>query len=216
VRRGTQAVPESSAVARIAWHRDERGWVMTSHDAAVELLNVLRPTVAVAVYMVFVALALERQDRAGWRRHLLESEASCFIQEVRRFYPFFPAVAARVRRGFTWRGCRFPQGRRVLLDLYGINHDPRLWRNPATFAPERFRLRREDAYDLVPQGGGPVAEGHRCPGEGIALALMTEMLHFLTSRIEYEVTPGQDLELEMRRLPPLPRGGLVLSNVRYA
>jgi fatty-acid peroxygenase len=41
------------------------------------------------------------------------------------FAPFFPAVAARVRRDFDWKGYRLPRGRRVLLDLYGTDYDPR-------------------------------------------------------------------------------------------
>ena len=213
IRRGVVEVPGHSAIACISRHRDERGWVLEHHTAAVELLNVLRPTVAVAVYMVLVALALEQYGGRKAREPMSEVEGDWFVQEVRRYYPFFPAVAARVRRSFTWRGFRFEQGQRVLLDLHGINHDPRQWKHPQAFRPERFRSRREDPFDLVPQGGGSVAAGHRCPGESMTLALMKVMLRFLTVSIDYDTHP-QDLTLDMRHLPAQPRNGLVLSNMR--
>lgn len=107
--------------------------------AAVELLNVIRPVVAIAVYLTFVAHALHRYPHC---RHGLRSGDAeyreWFVQEVRRFYPFFPAVVARVRQDFEWRGYAFPAGRRVMLDLYGTDHDVRLWQAPETFRPERF------------------------------------------------------------------------------
>ena len=61
-----------------------------------------------------------------------------FVQEVRRFFPFFPAVAGRVRETFEWRGYRFDRGTHVMLDLHGTNHDSRVWREPDAFRPERF------------------------------------------------------------------------------
>ena len=47
------------------------------------------------------------------------------------------AVAAVVREDFHWGGHLFVKGRRVLLDLYGTNHDNRYWNNPERFDPER-------------------------------------------------------------------------------
>jgi fatty-acid peroxygenase len=76
-----------------------------------------------------------------------------FTQEVRRFYPSFPAVAARVRSDFDWNGYRFPSGRRTMLDLYGTNHDVRTWDAPDAFRPERFRDATPTAYAFVPQRG---------------------------------------------------------------
>ena len=65
--------------------------------AAIELLNVIRPTVAVARYITFCALALHEFPHT---QELVASDSVVepFVQEVRRFYPFFPAIAARVRR----------------------------------------------------------------------------------------------------------------------
>lgn len=96
-----------------------------------ELINVLRPTVAVAVYVTFAALALhEHADAAEQVRDGGAADRERFVQEVRRFYPFFPLVGGRVTTPFEWNGVHFPEGRRVLLDLYGTNRDARHWDDP--------------------------------------------------------------------------------------
>jgi fatty-acid peroxygenase len=214
VRNETLDVPPESAAAIVARYREADGELLPTKVAAVELLNVLRPTVAVSVYIVFAAVALthhpDERDRlaAGDER-----DAERFVEEVRRFYPFFPAVTAVVRDDFEWRGYAFPAGRRVMLDLYGTNHDPRLWEAPERFRPERFRTRSPDRYTFIPQGGGYPEDNHRCPGEGIAVSLTQVAAQFLATGMSYEVPP-QDLEIDESRLPALPRSRFVITNVR--
>ncbi|SFX40415.1 Cytochrome P450 [Azotobacter vinelandii] len=181
--------------------------------AAVELLNVIRPVVAIAVYLTFVAHALHRYPHC---RHGLRSGDAeyreWFVQEVRRFYPFFPAVVARVRQDFEWRGYAFPAGRRVMLDLYGTDHDVRLWQAPETFRPERFGSREYGPCDFIPQGGGEHESGHRCPGERIVMKLGADVL---ARELSYAV-PMQNLEIDFSRLPALPRSRFVMSDIHGA
>ncbi|WP_409288415.1 cytochrome P450 [Peribacillus sp. SCS-37] len=62
-----------------------------------------------------------------------------FVQEVRRYYPFGPFPGAGIKEEFAWKSCEFKKGGLVLLDVYGTNHDPCLWKEPDWFIPERFR-----------------------------------------------------------------------------
>ena len=137
-----------------------------------------------------------------------------FVQEVRRFYPFFPAVAARVRESFEWNGFTFPKGRRVLLNLYGTNHDARTWDAPEAFRPARFRSWDGNPFDFIPQGGGDHFINHRCAGEWVTTKLMKTAVRFLTSEIHYEV-PTQDLQIDFARLPALPKSRFVMKSVRW-
>lgn len=210
--RGGRLIPESdSPLATIAGFKDHRHTLLTPDIAAVELLNVLRPTVAVSVYMVFVAHALSAFPD---QRPDPEDEASvlCFLQEVRRFYPFFPVIAARTRKPFTWKHHSFSRGERVLLDVYGTNHDRSAWDAPETFHPDRFRS-EVDPYAFIPQGGGSLERGHRCPGEILTLELMRQSLLFLTEDIEYTV-PMQEFSLDFSRMPALPEDHLRISVVK--
>ncbi|MET7865597.1 cytochrome P450 [Micromonospora taraxaci] len=212
-RTGLAPAPAGSPLAVIAEHRDGRGNLLPRRIAAVELLNLLRPVVAVDQYMTFAALALH--DHPGWRDRVRDDDEATeqFVQEVRRYYPFFPMAAARVRRSFEWQGHHFPAGRRVLLDLYGTNHHPTLWPEPELFRPERFAGRRVDPFALIPQGGGDHWAGHRCAGEWITIDLMKRAVANLTTTVRYDV-PVQDLTLDLRRMPALPPLGLTITNIR--
>lgn len=218
IRAGHMQVPEGSVAQTIAWHRDADGKLLDTEVAAVELVNILRPTVAVARYITFAALALHRYPQA--RERLLsgrdddDAYLGWFVQEVRRFYPFFPAVGGRVREEFTWRGLHFAKGTWVLLDVYGTNHDPRIWKDPQTFRPERFRDWNASAFNFIPQGGGDVDLGHRCAGEWLTIALVKTATRLLLSSMHYEV-PQQDLRIDMSRMPAIPESRFVISRVRH-
>ena len=128
------------------------------------------------------------------------------MEEVRRHYPFFPAVAAVVREDFHWRGHLFVRGRRVLLDLYGTNHDNRYWIDPERFDPERFLGEEPDRFAFVPQGGGDPAAHHRCPGEPIATRLMVVALDQFVRHMTYTAV-APSAPVDFGRLPALPTDG---------
>ena len=204
----------ASPAAALLAHRDPEGRPLPLEVAAVELLNLLRPTVAIARYATFAALALhERPHAAEAIRGGSAAHLEHFVQEVRRFYPFFPFVGGRVRQPFVWQGRDFREGEWVLLDLYGTNRDPRLWHRPDEFRPERFVTERIDPWNLVPQGAGDHFHGHRCPGEWATIALTGLLARLLAVELRYEV-PEQDLRIRLNRMPALPASGFVLARVR--
>lgn len=204
------------ALRDVAAHRDPDGELLDSRTAAVELINVLRPTVAVAWYITWIALALHAYPECRVRLQGSDPDyCHLFVQEVRRFYPFVPGVVARVRCDFEWRGYLFRKGTRAILDLYGTNHDGRLWPDPDRFMPERFRHWQGSPFALIPQGGGSYEDGHRCPGEWITLELMKQAAEQLARKIRYDV-PEQDLGISYARMPTAPNSKFVISNVRAA
>jgi fatty-acid peroxygenase len=217
-RSGHVAPPAGSLARAFIEHREADGQLLPARIAAVELLNVLRPTVAVSVYISFVAHALHAQAGGeGAHGERLAAgdlrDAIAFVQEVRRHYPFFPAVVARVRESFDWNGMHFPQGRRTLLDIHGTNHDPRLWDEPDVFRPERWLRRQPSPFEFIPQGGGEASAGHRCPGEDVATRLMLLSLKMLVREMRYEV-PAQNLSIAFQRLPAIPADGFIIDQVR--
>lgn len=214
VRAGKTEAEKGTALYEMAFHTELDGSRLDTQMAAVELINVLRPIVAISTFITFSALALHNHPE--YKEKLKSGngdDLEMFVQEVRRFYPFGPFLGAQVRNDFVWNQCEFKEGMLVLLDLYGTNHDARLWEDPNEFRPERFRDRKEQLFDLIPQGGGDPAKGHRCPGEGITIEVMKVTLDFLVNRIEYEV-PEQDLSYSLVRMPSLPESGFVMSRIR--
>ena len=212
-RAGTLPLLDDAPLHVIATHRDHEGRLLDVKVAAVELLNVLRPTVAVARFMIFAALALHRHP--GVRRRIAEEGEpylEAFAQEVRRRAPFFPVVGGRIKVPFDWHGHHFARGDWVILDLYGTDHDPRSWGAPDLFRPGRFLDRQPTPFDLVPQGGGEHLSGHRCPGEDVAVELTKLAARLLTGQMSYDV-PAQDLSIDLARVPALPKSGFVIEHV---
>jgi fatty-acid peroxygenase len=203
-----------SALYEITWHHDHNDFLLPPRVAAVELINILRPIVAIATYVTFGALALKDHPECIKRITGKDNDyTQMFVQEVRRFYPFGPFIGARVRSNFTWHKYQFKKGTLVFLDLYGTNHDPKLWVLPNRFIPERFENRVVTPYDFIPQGGGNVEKGNRCPGEHITVGAMKISMDILVNHLSYRL-PIQDLSFSLTRMPTLPKSKIILINIK--
>jgi fatty-acid peroxygenase len=176
--------------------------------AAVELLNVLRPTVAVAWLGAFGALRFAEWPQ--WRARLADPGDArsrlAFAQEVRRTTPFVPVLAARVHHRAEVAGFVLQPKDFLVLDVLGIDHDPERWPDPELFDPHRMLDAQPGPFDLVPQGGGDPRTGHRCPGEDVTLRLLDTTLRVL-ALVAYEVGPAP---VDRTRMPTLPADGLVV------
>lgn len=204
---------KGTVLHEMSWHRNVKGELLDKSIVAVEIINMIRPTVAIGRYWTFAALALH--DHPRYRKKIQEEEkmVEYFTQEVRRYYPFFPFVTAKVRKDFEWKGFAFKEGSRVLLDLYGTNHHSDSWKEPNKFWPERFKDWDRSAFNFIPQGGGDHHKNHRCAGEWITIEAMKLGINFLTKHMQYQV-PEQDLSMEMNRFPALPKSRLVIRKVK--
>ena len=214
VRNNKLKATTGSALYITAHHRDIKGQLFDTNMAAVELLNILRPTVAIAWYITFGATALHTFSQCRQKFLLNEGKyRDWFVDELRRYYPFAPVMGALVKHNFVWKGYRFKKGNLVLLDMYGTNHDERLWEHPDQFIPERFENRSIKPFDFLAQGGGDPRTGHRCPGEWITIEVLKAFLGFLTEYVQYNLPP-QDLTYDLSRMPTLPTSGFVMTHVK--
>lgn len=205
---------EGTPLYEIALHRDLDDNLLDKHTAAVEVLNLLRPTVAISVYIALSALAVH--DFPEEKEKLQTAEEAyykMFVQETRRYYPFFPVAPAVVKKDFHWDGNDFKEGTLVLLDLYGNTHHPDLWKDPNAFNPERFKDWNRSPFDLIPQGGGDYITGHRCAGEWLTIEVMKKCLDILVNKMDYTV-PEQDLSLTMNQMPTVPASLFIMESVK--
>ncbi|AHB47702.1 cytochrome P450 [Hyphomicrobium nitrativorans NL23] len=202
----TSAPSPTSALARIANFRDVDGNLLPAEVTAVELLNVIRPALAIPYFLDLAALKLseisEMRDQVASNDEMLD----CFVQELRRFCPFTPFLGARSRREIAWQGFRIPSDTLVVLDVYGIHRDERVWQNAAAFAPLRFQGVGDYRFSLLQQGGGDHLSGHRCAGEWFTI----EALKFFSrelARMPYAVIPASSsfslTRIPSRLIPPV-------------
>jgi fatty-acid peroxygenase len=203
VRQGRHQPPEGSALALFAASG------LDDTTAAVELLNILRPTIAVSWLGMWAALYLDESPH--WRVQLdgptTGTHHVAFAQEVRRSTPFVPVLAGKLRRRTTHEGVELREGDRVVLDVWGTDQATATWDRPEGFTPERFLRDEPGPYDFLPQGGG-LPTGHRCPGEPFTVLLLAETVRVLAS-VEHRVVSSHDVDLA--RMPTMPEDGLLLA-----
>jgi fatty-acid peroxygenase len=214
IRSGKYNPPPYTAAYIVANHKGTDGKYLDVHTAAVDLNNAYRPMLATAYLIVFGALALH--EYPGVKEKLIEDKnnySRMFAQEVRRYYPFAPAMAAKVKRDFIWQGYRFKKNMLVVLDIYGTNRHPDYWEHADRFMPERFINWDESPFAFVPQGGGDHYMGHRCAGEWMTVMVMQAFFKYLTENITYDV-PQQNLDYDMKRMPTMPKSRFIISNVK--
>ncbi|CAM3715270.1 cytochrome P450 [Alkalicoccus chagannorensis] len=213
VRKGKIEVPEHTAAYIIAHFRDEKGKKLDAHSAGIELNNAIRPLAATAYFLVFGFLAVhENPEEAEKLRRDEQHYGHKFAQEVRRYYPFAPAMAAKVKTPFTWKDYAFKKNQLVVLDFFGTNRMDEIWGDGDRFRPERFEGWKGSPFAFVPQGGGDHYAGHRCAGEWMTVMVMRSFFKYMTQNISYRV-PDQDLQWDYARVPTIPKSGFVIDQV---
>lgn len=221
VRAGTLEAEEGTALHAWAWHRELDGELLPAKMAGIELQNVLRPTIAVARFVAFAAKELH--DRPEWRERIAAETAArggslvggplavAFAQEIRRTAFFVPMLPALAKVDIEHDGERIRAGQKVFIDVLGTNTDPESWERADQFDPERFLgadgqpVDYEAIATFIPQGGGDVETGHRCPGEKIAIAGLSGGIAALCD--ERIAILGQGLQVNERRFPTKPASG---------
>lgn len=213
-RAGVYNPPPSTPVYIVSHYTDKNGKLLDLHTAAVNLNNAYRPMLATVHFIIFGALAMHQFPETRYKIQADEQNYSfLFSQEVRRFYPFAPAMAAKVKKDFVWHGYHFKENMLVVLDLYGINRHPDSWKDADSFKPERFASWKESPFAFVPQGGGDHHAGHRCAGEWMTVTIMQTFFKYFAENIRYTV-PDQDLSLDMARMPTFPESRFRIRNVQ--
>lgn len=211
IRLGNLIIDKDKALYKFTWHKDINNELLETKVVAVEILNLLRPMVAVAVWVTNIGVGMHQfPQSAKDLQNGDNKKIEMFIQEVRRYYPFFPFLVARVKKDFEYNDFELKKDTLTLLDLYGTNRDPQSWTNPDQFIPERFANWEQTPFSFVPQGGGSHDFGHRCAGEFVTMEMLKSTMNILINDITYNV-PKQNFELDFNHIPTIPKDGFTIE-----
>ncbi|CDS08804.1 hypothetical protein LRAMOSA10165 [Lichtheimia ramosa] len=112
------------------------------------------------------------------------------IKETLRISPPVAAMTTREAQEDTELGGKFiPKGTKVNLDIYELQHNPTVWKDPNTFRPERFAPGGE-AEELAGSGMSwvPFSNGQRqCIGMNFSLAEQRVFLPMLLRKYEWHL-----------------------------
>lgn len=196
----TQADPglteREDILATLIQARDEDGNALTSEDLRDDLLALIgagHETTAAAIAWGAGLLVHnpDVHDRAkAAARDNDEEYLGALVKEVLRIRPPLPVAAGRVLNKPIAIGPHLiPAGTLIMVDAWGVHHDPESYADPERFEPERFRSAPEP-YSWLPFGGG----AHRCIGSALAeleikVALATILNRVAIGPVDSELAP---------------------------
>lgn len=111
---------------------------------------------------------------------------NCIIKETTRLYPAGPLIPHESSEECTVAGFRIPRGTILLINLWAIQQDPKLWDEPTRFKPERFKESEgimRDGFKFMPFGSGR----RGCPSENLAMRMLGLTLASLIQCFEWEL-----------------------------
>ncbi|KAI9563477.1 hypothetical protein GHT06_010940 [Daphnia sinensis] len=82
----------------------------------------------------------------------------CCVKEAMRMYSPVPHIERHVKEDFKIGDYLIPSGSDIILLLYGLHHNPRLYPNAWQYDPERFlpdRVEGHHPYSYIPFSAGP-------------------------------------------------------------
>ncbi|CAN8229087.1 unnamed protein product [Cochlearia groenlandica] len=139
----------------------------------------------------------EIDTKIGLNRFVEESDISNLhylqniVSETLRLYPAGPLLIPHVASEDCKLGVYdMPRGTMLLVNLWAIQRDPRLWDDPESFKPERFEKEGE-VHKLMTFGLGRRA----CPGSGLAQRLVSLALGCLIQCFEWERIGEEEVDM---------------------
>lgn len=121
------------------------------------------------------------------------------VKEVLRIRPPLPVAAGRtLDEPFAIGSHTVPAGTPILIDCWGLHHDPARYPDPERFDPDRFLVDGAESYSWLPFGGGH----RRCIGA--ALAELEIKIALATILRSVSIEPAE------HELPPRARRGIVV------
>ncbi|XP_019195217.1 PREDICTED: geraniol 8-hydroxylase-like [Ipomoea nil] len=154
---------------------------------------------------VMAKVQVELADVIGKGKLLHESDVThlpylqCVIKETFRIHPPVSMIQRKVDHEVNLCGYTIPKDSQILINVWAIGRDPKIWENPLVFNPERFWNLEMDFkgqdFELIPFGVGR----RICPRLSMAVRTIPVMLGSLVNsfkwKLEGDIAP-KDLDME--------------------
>ncbi|KAH0931164.1 hypothetical protein HID58_008281 [Brassica napus] len=117
----------------------------------------------------------------------------CVIKETMRLHPAGTVPRETSSKWIKVGGYDIPPKTKLLVNLFSVQRDPKIWENPEDFIPERF-LDKSIEY-MGSKGYAPFGFGRRnCPGMAYGNALLEEIMANLLYRFDWKIPDGSKPE----------------------
>ena len=123
------------------------------------------------------------------------------VKEILRIRTPVPIGATRrITEPFELSGYVIPAGVPILVNAFGLHHDPELYPDPEALRVERFMGTSPNSYTYLPFGGG----ARRCIGSALAEMETRIVLAMILRRFKIEPTSSKPAALSRRGITLIP------------
>jgi cytochrome P450 len=201
-------------LARLLAAQTEEGQCMSDQQARDEAMTMLlagHETTALTITYALYALSGHREHpehEARLRAELAQLGSAAatpedlprlpfldaVVKEVLRLYPSVWIIGRQLTSPLSIGGYTLPAGVEVLANTFALHRDPRYFRDPEQFNPERWLdpSQTPPRYAYIPFGLGP----RSCIGSHFAKLEAALVLATLLQHVSVKVVPGYKLELK--------------------
>jgi cytochrome P450 family 135 len=173
------------------------------HDELVTLITAGHETTATAIAWA-VELLAHHPAVTLRAREADDAYLDALVKEILRIRSPAPIVAARyLLEEFAIGQWTVSPGVGLIVDAYGVHHDPDVYPDPHALRPERFLGEQPDGYSFLPFGGG----AHRCVGATLATLEIKVVLSEMLARFDLEPVSAREARAVPRAVTLAPRGG---------
>ncbi|CAN1164011.1 Cytochrome P450 81C13 [Linum perenne] len=133
----------------------------------------------------------------------------CVINETLRLYPPAPLLLPHCSSdSCTVEGYQIPKDTTLMVNMWAMQRDPKLWKEADKFVPERFEEELNDHMKDSEEGGSykyaPFGMGRRsCPGAGLGFNLVSLTLGSLVQCFEWHKVGTEVEDIAMFKNKPL-------------
>ncbi|XP_041507689.1 cytochrome P450 4A10-like [Microtus oregoni] len=129
------------------------------------------------------------------------------IKEAMRLYPPVPGVSRELNTPVTFPdGRSLPKGIPVILSIYALHHNPKLWPNPEVFDPSRFAPDSpRHSHSFLPFSGG----ARNCIGKQFAMNELKVVVALTLLRFELLPDPTR-VPIPLLQIVLKPKNGIYL------
>ena len=186
--------------------RDEHGVGLTDEQLRDELITLIAAGHETTATAIAWGVELLAHNPAIMRkaRESDDTYLEALVKEILRIRSPIPIGGVRyLLEPFAIGAWTIPTSVAVVVDGYGVHHDPTVYREPHEFRPERFLQEPPDSYSFLPFGGG----AHRCLGASLALLEIKVVLRELLTQLDFAPTSPTVARAVPRGPTLAPRGG---------
>ncbi|HET9198335.1 MAG TPA: cytochrome P450 [Solirubrobacterales bacterium] len=176
-------------------------------DELMSLLTAAQEPPAIGLAWLLDRLSRDPELAAGFLEDPRSRRSDAIVRETLRLQPPASGALRRLLQPLRVEGCELPAGANVLAPTSLVHRDPRGFRDPDRFQPERWLADITPSWPFFPFGGG----ARRCVGEPLARAEIETVVPAILGTVSLEPAASEPEPMVQRATVLVPKRSLLAT-----